>query len=245
MHLPILATFILSVLATAIPADTNGINSSPWTEIVDLSTASAPTVEQAAVQARKLLLSETITTLSTIYPYGERHGLEGQPVGLMDYYADCSEDGNPTLLGMKIATSFRNAAAYNSSISFSIRMHSPHMFSPAAHPRVALIGTLSTVPPDSPEAERVKKCFTLRHPDARLWAPGNKFHGTYWVRFEVKSVYWIGGFGGIAYIGWIPTEVYRKVKLPFEEVQRTIEGESGGGEKEEKMGWRRFFYQDL
>jgi hypothetical protein len=115
------------------------------------------------------------------------------------------------------------------------------MFSPVAHPRVALIGTLSTVPPDSPEAERVKKCFTLRHPDARLWTPGNKIHESYWVRFEVKSVYWIGGFGNVAYIGWIPTEIYHKVKLPFEEVQRAIEGEK----EEEKLGWRRLFYQGL
>lgn len=105
MYLPILATFLLSALTTAFPAETDDINPSPWAEIVDLSTASVPTVEQAAIQARKLLLSETVATLSTTYPSGERHGLEGQPIGLMDYYADCSEDGNPTLLGMKIVTS--------------------------------------------------------------------------------------------------------------------------------------------
>jgi hypothetical protein len=64
-----------------------------------------PTVKEAAVQARKLLKSESIATLSTVFPEDEPHGLAGQPIGLMDYYADCSTTGNPTLLAMGIATS--------------------------------------------------------------------------------------------------------------------------------------------
>ena len=72
---------------------------------IDLSTVTIPTLEQAAVQARKLLRAESIATLATVFPAGEVHGLEGQPFGIMDYYADCSSDGAPTVLGMKIATS--------------------------------------------------------------------------------------------------------------------------------------------
>lgn len=72
----------------------------------DVTSARIPTVKEAAIQARQLLRSESIGTLSTIFPKGDPHGLDGQPIGLMDYYADCSENGNPTLLAVGIATSY-------------------------------------------------------------------------------------------------------------------------------------------
>lgn len=72
----------------------------------DVTSDSIPTVKEAAVQARQLLRSESIATLSTVFPQGEPHGLEGLPIGLMDYYADCSENGNPTLLAVSVATSY-------------------------------------------------------------------------------------------------------------------------------------------
>lgn len=72
----------------------------------DVTSDTIPTVKEAAVQARQLLRSESIATLSTVFPKGEPHGLDGLPIGLMDYYADCSEDGNPTLLAIGIATSY-------------------------------------------------------------------------------------------------------------------------------------------
>jgi len=110
-----------------------------------------------------------------------------------------------------------------------VRQHAPHMFSPVAHPRLSLIGKLKTI--DGPdEAARLKRCYTARHPDAKIWTPGNKIHESYWVAFEVESVYWIGGFGNVAYIGWIPAELYRDVKLPCAD------------EEEEGSGWRKFLY---
>ena len=93
MHFSTLfTTFLVTSLTTAIPS-----NDALSVQIINLSTTSRPTVEEAAVQARKLLRSETISTLSTVFSAGEKHGLEGQPIGLMEYYADCSENGNPTL----------------------------------------------------------------------------------------------------------------------------------------------------
>ncbi|KAA8900025.1 pyridoxamine 5'-phosphate oxidase-domain-containing protein, partial [Sphaerosporella brunnea] len=180
---------------------------------IDLSTASIPTVAEAAKQARRLVLSEPVGTLSTVFPEGNTHGLAGLPIGLMDYHADCSATGDPTLLGMGIATSFRNALPTNSSISLSVREHAPRMFSPVAHPRVSLIGKLVKIPDeDETEKERVKRCFVKRHPDAMRWTPGNKIHDSFWVRFEVEKVYWVGGFGNVAYIGWIPIELYHGVE---------------------------------
>ena len=49
---------------------------------------SVPTVQEAAAQARRLLRSEKIGTLSTIFPSSDAHGLAGYPIGMMDYYAD-------------------------------------------------------------------------------------------------------------------------------------------------------------
>ncbi|KAL7267104.1 hypothetical protein RUND412_010320 [Rhizina undulata] len=216
-------------------------------EVIDLETANRPTVAQAAVQARKLLLSENIATLSTVFPQGERHGLEGQPIGLMDYYADCSLDGNPTLLAINIATSFKNAKE-GSPISLSIRRHFAHgSFSPAAHPRLSLIGNLIHIPSDSEEAIRLTRCFTYRHPDAALWLPGNKIHESEWVRFEVETVYWIGGFGNVAYIGFIPLNLYKDMTLSAEDVEEVMRGESGeqGSNTLQRVlgGLRKFVFQ--
>lgn len=73
-------------------------------------------------------------------------------------------------------------------------LSSPHKTNETC--RLSLIGHLSSpVPRNSTEAERLKKCFTARHPDARLWSPGNHIHESDWVTFEVETIYWIGGFG--------------------------------------------------
>ncbi|TGZ84608.1 hypothetical protein EX30DRAFT_300967 [Ascodesmis nigricans] len=181
--------------------------------VVDLETASRPTIEQAAVQARRVVRREKIGTLSTVFQNGAPDGLEGSPIALMDYYADCSDDGSPALLGFKIAMNFRNVEQ-GSAISLSIRQHKPmgEFFSPAAHHRLSLIGKLEKVDADSDEAEELKKCYIRRHPDAKWWTPGNKIHDSYWVKFKVEKVYWIGGFGNVQQIGCIITFT---ISLPF------------------------------
>lgn len=50
-----------------------------------------------------------------------------------------------------------------------------------------------------------------KHRDAKFWLPGNRIHASEWVRFVVREVYWIGGFGDRAYIGWIPVEEWQGV----------------------------------
>jgi len=74
------------------------------------------------------------------------------------------------------------------------------------------------------EERRVAECFVRVHPDARHWLPGNRIHSSRWVRLVVTHIYWIGGFGDRAYIGWIPVEEWRnvtreevgKIRLPGE-----------------------------
>lgn len=45
---------------------------------------------------------------------------------------------------------------------------------------------------------------------------------------EVEGVYWVGGFGDRAFIGWIPVGVWRGVVLREGDVRRAWEGRGGG-----------------
>lgn len=84
-------------------------------------------------------------------------------------------------------------------------------------------------------------CFVKYHPDAAWWLPGNRIHESKWVRLVVDEVYWIGGFGDRAYIGWIPTkdwysvtpEEIEGVRLPGEKKSRSASWKSWAGFGEE------------
>lgn len=208
-----------------------------------------PTVHESAVQARRILTLENIGTLSTVFPSdhdslssseNRPKGLGGAPIGLMDYFADCSpaDDGNPTILAIQIATSFKNVAA-GSNITLSLRWHPQHGHPPshsfhsaAALPRYSLIGHLEELSVDEVRRGNVAACFVKAHPDAVAWLPGNPIHESRWVKLVVQEVYWIGGFGDRAYIGWIPVETWRSV------TREEIEGCRLPGEKK---GWDDWF----
>jgi hypothetical protein len=81
------------------------------------------------------------------------------------------------------------------------------------------------------EAQSLGKCFTKAHPDAKYWLPGNSIHESEWVRLVVQNVYWIGGFGDRAYIGWISAEEWRNV------TKKEWEGVRLPGEKK---GWKEW-----
>jgi pyridoxamine 5'-phosphate oxidase-like protein len=130
----------------------------------------------------------------------------------MDYFADCESEGNPTLLAMPIASNFRNVAA-GSNLTMSLRWHPPidRPYSAAEMPRFALLGYLEEIDPGIGEATRLGICFAKAHPDSVIWMPGNRIHRSYWARMVVQEIYWLGGFGDRAYIGWIPIDVFRSV----------------------------------
>ena len=193
-----------------------------------------PTVHESAVQARRMLRLETIGTLSTVFPSGHGSSREppgsaerrpaavaGAPVGLMEYFGDCEpQTGNPTLLALGIATSFKNVAA-GSNLSLSLHWHPPsaaRLRSSVALPRFSLIGYLEDVPEADVRGQDIAGCFLRRHPDATAWLPGNDIHESRWTRLVIQELYWIGGFGDRAYIGWIPVEDWRSVTE--KEIQR-------------------------
>lgn len=207
-------------------------------------TQKIPTVHESAVQARRILRLENIGTLSTIFPSessnGQAHSFErrpsdvsGTPIGLMDYFADCEpSSGNPTILAITIATSFKNVAA-GSNITLSLRWHPPNNrpYSAAAIPRFSLVGYLEDIPTNDIIKNVVPACFVKYHPDAAAWLPGNRIHQSKWVRLVVQEIYWIGGFGDRAYIGWIPLEEWQSV------TKEEIDGVRLPGEKAEGWGW--------
>jgi hypothetical protein len=136
----------------------------------------------------------------------------------MDYFADCEPStGNPTILAISIATSFKNVAS-GSNITLSLRwepryshLKPPSHFSAAALPRFSLVGTLEDITDEEVASQHIAGCFVRYHHDAGAWLPGNPIHESKWVRLVVKEVYWIGGFGDRAYIGWIPVEEWQGV----------------------------------
>jgi hypothetical protein len=179
------------------------------------STFKIPSIHESAIQARRILRLEAIGTLSTVFPHTNTHTTEqrpstvaGAPIGLMDYFGDCEPStGNPTILAITIATSFKNVDA-GSNITLSMRWHPQDTTwrSPASLPRFSLVGRLEDIDTDAVEKLGVSSCYVKKHPDAAWWLPGNAIHESKWVRLVVEEVYWIGGFGDRAYIGWIPKE---------------------------------------
>lgn len=168
---------------------------------------------------------------------------------------ESSSVGDPTLLALNIETSFKNiAAGSNVSLAVQwtpphppARHHSffsqhhdgdddesqPHgaiPYSPASLPRFSLLGHVEKIPGGDDRSAgapgvALAKCFTASHPDARWWLPGNRIHESHFVRLVVEQIYWIGGFGDRAFIGWIPIDEYKQVtkeeweaiRLPGEE----------------------------
>ncbi|OAX78552.1 hypothetical protein ACJ72_07138 [Emergomyces africanus] len=213
-----------------------------------------PSWDTTHLLARRLLALSTTGVLSTVYPAKSsvhRSSLEGIPIGLPDYIADCANDpsneltevlgpGNPLILALNIGTTFRNTKA-GSNISLSIDWWHPSRaagdtgaFSGVGHdavltmaelPRMSLLGSLVRLE-NLPDSIRIaaEKCFLAAHPDAEWWLPGhdNSAHSGYWAKLVVEEAFWVGGFGDRARIGWLVPETWKSVRR---------DGENG------KQGW--------
>ncbi|CAL3964405.1 unnamed protein product [Diplocarpon coronariae] len=258
MQLPLLAILPLAAANALLPQH---IFSNPHSKSL---TSRIPTSYESAVLARRILHLTPLGTLATVFPAAHKDAAEtaeqrpqdlgGVPIGLMDYFADCEPTGNPTILAISIATSFKNVAA-GSNISLSLSWTPPHTpsrlslpkeprplsYSAASLPRFSLLGYLEPISPSSVTSLKLAKCFTDTHPDAKYWLPGNPIHTSEWVRLVVEQVYWIGGFGDRNYIGWIPVEEWRAVnRSEWEEVR--LPGER---EKSRAEGWWGWFSGDM
>src|SRR5262245_21237282 len=95
-----------------------------------------PTPHESTIMARRILRLESLGTISTIFPAKKSSDevatkeqrpdeVAGSPLGLMEYFADCEPTtGNPTILAVTIANTYKNAAA-GSNVTLSFRWHPP------------------------------------------------------------------------------------------------------------------------
>ena len=179
----------------------------------------------------------------------------GMPIGLTEYIADCEDSGNPTILGLPITTFMKNAAA-GSNISLSVQWTPPYPpssrikssffsyekdirdvgYSAANLPRFAMLGYLGKIPEAEISTKQIEQCFLAPHPDAKYWLPGSDIHMSEWVRLVVQEVYFFGGFGDRAYIGWIPMDEWRSVaRNEWEKIR--LPGE--------KKGWKEWAVEEF
>jgi hypothetical protein len=216
-----------------------------------------PTPHESTIMARRMLRLESIGTVSTVFPSQDKHlssssavhstenrpnDVAGSPLGLMEYFADCEPTtGNPTILAVSIANTYKNAAA-GSNVTLSFRWHAPQSYyrtppyaahSPAALPRVALTGYLESMSEEDVKKGGIESCFLKYHPEARIWVPGNDIHSSHWTRLVVKELYWFGGFGDRAHIGWLDPADWRSI------TEGDIDGMRLPGEQE--ASWRDWF----
>jgi Pyridoxamine 5'-phosphate oxidase len=221
-----------------------------------------PTVHESAVLARRMLQLTKIGTLSTVFPHNlaisndqqilsadgtlevlsdAPKEVAGLPIGMMEYFSSCTPTpytSDPTILAVSISTSMRNVAV-GSNITLSLRWHppssnplkpTPPSLMPVAVPRYSLIGYLEEIP--YYQYPQTAACYVRAHPDAASWLPGNRIHETKFVRLAVREIYWVGGFGDRAYIGWIPKKEWESVTdaeinealLPGEEASSAFRG---------------------
>ncbi|CAD6444670.1 e538c51c-d097-49b1-b926-6fc996f5f3a9-CDS [Sclerotinia trifoliorum] len=242
-----------SSLPTDVPSPDQIIINPPFSE----STNRIPTSRESAILARRILHLTPLGTLSTIFPNSSSSlenrpsNLQNIPIGLIDYIADCEPTtNNPTILAISIATSFKNAIS-NPNISLSLSWTpqyppksrisysgkpDPFAFSAANQPRFSILGYLETIIASPEEEQDLRKCFVDTHPDAKYWLPGNRIHHSEWMRLVVQEIYWVGGFGDRAYIGWIPIEEWRSVDKKEWEEARLVG---------EKKGWKEWAVEGL
>ncbi|KAF9537418.1 hypothetical protein EC957_008297 [Mortierella hygrophila] len=190
--------------------------------------AMGETREQAAGLARNLVKNTGVGTLMSIMNSSQKSAVEGYPFGSMDYYVDdCQDGGKPLMLLSHLQINVQNARSSNQ-ISLAIRkLPGPgERGNPMVDPRVTLMGRL--VPVEEAKQKKAEECFVAKHPEAKWWLPGAGFHDFKWYNFDIEEIYYIGGFGGIHYIGWIPVDTYYNADLSnsVKSARETVEEES-------------------
>ncbi|UOH80723.1 hypothetical protein LQV05_003380 [Cryptococcus neoformans] len=171
------------------------------------------TLEEAAINTKKLIKDVTVGTMSSVFPDGTDNG--GRPFAMMEYHAPCHPPPSLTFLLLPISLSTHNIMASSSHYaSYSVAMPHKDVWSPMSLSRVAFIGNMTFLPDLSKEEKaELEKCYLNYHPDAKYWLPGasNSPHSSVWAKLDADDIYYVGGFGDTHYIGHIPIDLYTKV----------------------------------
>lgn len=206
----------------------------------DVNAYTRPSWFESALLARRMLALSSSGVISTVFPdpippsSRTPASVAGLPIGLREYIADCDsslpkeisfgDNGDPTILALRIATTFRNiGAGSNLSLELDWWDHLEEAVpvypglprSPAALPRITLFGYLDPLPSLSQHnTADLEKCFLRSHPDAKVWLPGasGSPHSSFWARLIVTQAYWIGGFGDVQQIGWMDVAEWKGIR---------------------------------
>ncbi|PWY83534.1 hypothetical protein BO70DRAFT_386928 [Aspergillus heteromorphus CBS 117.55] len=190
----------------------------------------APSWFTSALLARRLLALSPTGIASTIFPSPlppNSHtpaSLAGHSISLTEYLADCDpslptsskeedEEGNPTFLALRVATTFRNTAS-GSNISLSLDWWSHINDTAPVFPGFPLSPRPFETPLPAATEAALSQCYLEKHPDAKVWLPGREGspHASFWARMVVTEVYWIGGFGGLNRIGWLNVTEWKGIR---------------------------------
>ncbi|GMK53747.1 hypothetical protein CspeluHIS016_0103330 [Cutaneotrichosporon spelunceum] len=166
------------------------------------------TEAEATTNAARLATHVTVGTMASVFPEGSPSA--GHPFALMESHAPCHPDGALTFISMPISLMQRNVKATGGRASYALATpRRPWSHNEYAIPRVSFIGNLTVLEDvEEEEHERLRECFVSYHPDAKWWIPGDAdgAHTSRWARMDVDSIYYVGGFGNVGWIGHIPVE---------------------------------------
>ncbi|GJC82891.1 hypothetical protein ColLi_05729 [Colletotrichum liriopes] len=210
----------------------------------DADASRIPTSYESAVMGRRILAVSKLAELSTVFPAGAHSAsggdLSGMPIGLMDYNVRAGSNISvsmhwippfPPAKRISLLSSLKSRVFGSPGAGAAAAPPDTVPYSAANQPRFSLLGYLEKIPVDPVTSLKLAHCFVDKHPDSKYWLPGSPVHESEWVRFVVTSVYWIGGFGDRAYIGWIPLEEWQNVtREEYESIE--LPGE--------KRGWKEW-----
>ncbi|BEJ14015.1 hypothetical protein CspHIS471_0311890 [Cutaneotrichosporon sp. HIS471] len=169
------------------------------------------TEAEATANAAHLATHVTVGTMASVFPSGSN---AGHPFALMETHAPCHPGGALSFISMPISLMQRNIKATGGKASYALATPlQPARHNEYALPRVSFIGNLTVLDDvDESEHERLRDCFVSYHPDAKWWIPEDSHgaHTSRWARLDVDTIYYVGGFGNVGWIGHIPVENFAK-----------------------------------
>ncbi|KAI9019396.1 pyridoxamine 5'-phosphate oxidase-domain-containing protein [Phycomyces nitens] len=168
-------------------------------------------VTTAASLARRVLEDANMGTLATVISPYVQYNYTDLPFALLEYYSvQCSGNGDPLLFMSDLEVNAKNMHR-EPRVSLSVRALQDYnpggSQSPIQQPRFSLLGEIEPVPES--KYNIALSCFLAVHPEA---APWQKFHDFKFYKLKVKAIYYVGGYGGLNYIGWIPLSIYQEAQ---------------------------------
>ncbi|KAJ3283909.1 hypothetical protein HDU79_008653 [Rhizoclosmatium sp. JEL0117] len=226
MHPTTLLLQVLLLLSTTtfsaplVPNQNQNVNQKPL-EINTLESATDAAKIAVSLLSESLVIGELATIAS---PTGSTNKVKGHPIATLESIwvnncQDASQNKDPWLALVSWGVHATNIKHDN---KVSVHIRDKYFYTRPNHddergllnhPRFTLFGRLE-------EQESTREnvaCMLEKHPGAEEWFTSHSFK-----LFKVVTegpVYFLGGYGGLHYVGWVPEDVYRGVALGMSSVE--------------------------